>query len=439
MLNNMRYLAVILLIILSTACATSKAGTETYQSRPGDTALINGIFLGPATETERRGGLAIRDGVIVARLETLPDNFAGKTIDLQGRYVIPGLIDLHTHSFGNQIPGPDRDSPGTSEISKRVLAAGQTAFLDLFGDEEKLFAARKEQRTDRASGADIYASLSCLTAPGGHCSEYGIPTRTMATPEEAKAAIEVLSLRAPDVIKIVYQPTDDQPSIDKPTFASAVKTAKALGLKTIIHIKTWQDIRDAVDVGATAITHVPRGAIPEDIPDLLARNGTIVIPTLAVQTEFVDYLFDPVVLDAPLARKLAPSNLISAYRDPELVNRYQDRKEEFEARNRQTLKSVGEMVKSGVTILVGTDAGNWQTIQGYSLHREMVKLVDAGMTPWQALAAATTLAGDFLNIPVGMGVGDQASLVILNRSPIEDIRNTQTIEFVVHHGKVTTD
>lgn len=80
--------------------------------------------------------------------------------------------------------------------------------------------------------------------------------------------------------------------------------------------------------------------------------------------------------------------------------------------------------------------GNRGALQGYSAHRELMKLVEGGATPWQALAGNTTLAGEFLGRDYGVSLGDEANLVLLNASPIEDIRNTQRIFAVVHHGQV---
>lgn len=87
-------------------------------------------------------------------------------------------------------------------------------------------------------------------------------------------------------------------------------------------------------------------------------------------------------------------------------------------------------------MLVGTDAGNPGTFQGYSVHRELIRLVQAGLSPWEALAAATTDAGVFLERKFGVQAGDAANLVVLEASPIDDIANTQRIAIVVARGKV---
>ncbi len=435
-LNPLRKLFLCLFITALAACTNFADEAGSIRVHEGDIVLNNGVFLNPRTQTQREGGLIIRNGKIFAKLDTPIIDFSAKIIDLNGKFVIPGLIDLHTHSFGNQIPGAANDNPGTEAIAERILQAGVTGFLDLFGDEDVLYEVRERQRRGDIGGADIHASLSCVTAPKGHCAEYGIPTRTLTSPKEAVKEITELAVRKPDIIKIVYQPSDDQPSIDKATFESVVATAKKMNLKTVVHIKTWQDVRDAMDVGATAITHIPRGPIPADLPKLMAQNKIIVIPTLTVHTDFVNFLFDPEVLDAPLARKLVPVDLINAYRDEALIDKYRDRRISFEDRNKETLASVRAMVKADVPILVGTDSGNWGTIQGYSTHREMIKLVEAGLSSWEAIAAATTLAGDFLSERVDIEIGAPANLVILNVSPIQDISNTQKIEIVIHHGRL---
>ncbi|MFT4808574.1 MAG: imidazolonepropionase-like amidohydrolase [Paraglaciecola sp.] len=240
----------------------------------------------------------------------------------------------------------------------------------------------------------------------------------------------------PDVIKIVFQPSDDQPSISKEVFAELVKTSEQFGIKTIVHIKAWQDIRDAVEVGASAVTHVPRDEIPMDIPALMAKSGIVMIPTLTVHTDFVNFLFDPAVLDASLIKELVPEALISAYRHSDLIAKYKDKQTTFKERNTVTFSSVKAMIDAGVRILVGTDAGNWNTIQGYSVHREMKLLTDVGMTPQHAIASATTYSANFLGILSGFNEGDSANFIILNASPIKDIMNTQRIALVIKNGNV---
>lgn len=85
--------------------------------------------------------------------------------------------------------------------------------------------------------------------------------------------------------------------------------------------------------------------------------------------------------------------------------------------------------------MAGTDAGNPGVIQGFTMHRELEVYVEAGLTPWQALASATVTPGVFLGARYGMRSGALANLAVLSASPVEDIRNTQKIEMVFVRGK----
>lgn len=402
-----------------------------------DLFLTDARIVDPAAQEVRRGNLLIVDGVIAGSPEKAPEGFSGTTVDLDGKWVVPGLNDLHTHSYGNMAPGRIFDGPGTAVVARRMLYAGVTGFLDLFGDEATLYSLRQQQRAGEAGGADLFASLSCLTAPKGHCTEYGAPTRVMKTPDEARAVVADLAKKSPDVVKIVYQPSGRMPSIDKETLAAAVATAAEHGIKTVIHIGTWQEVADAIDAGATAVTHVPRDApIPAGLARRMAEQGVYSIPTLAVATDRPEFVADPEVLAAPLARALTTEAVRGAYRGDEEVARAAERREQDAERTARVLASVKEMADAGVTILAGSDSGNYGTIQGYSAHRELVKLVAAGLTPWQALAASTTAAGELLDRRFGVAAGDEANLVVLEASPLDDIRNTQRIAIVIHRGEI---
>lgn len=436
-----RMLALAALMLFATLAIITRpdpAVAVTPQPATSELLLINANIVDPRARTIRKGNLLIRDGVIAAAPAKAPANFAGQVIDLKGKWVIPGLNDMHVHSFGNPPFSADSDTPGTAAIAQRVLAAGVTGMLDLFGDETGLYQIRAQQRSGELGGADLFASLSCLTAPKGHCTEYGVPTRTMSTPAEARAVVADLALKQPDVIKIVYQTTGSMPSIDKATFTAAVAEARKQRLKTIIHIDTWGEVEDAIQAGATAVTHILDAPIPPGMAERMAKSGIVFIPTLAVETDMIDFAFDPEVLDNPMARAMTKPSVIAAYRTPEFLADFGKRRAAEEARNAIALANVKAVAAAGGKILLGTDAGNWGTIQGYSVHRELIIMVEAGLTPWQALATATTNAGDFLGRRFGVRPGDQASLVVLDASPIANIRNTQAIAMVIHHGKIVS-
>lgn len=411
-----------------------------------DLVLTNARIVDPATRTITPGTIWIRDGRIAGRGAQAPSDARGDRIDLGGRWIIPGLVDLHTHSYGNAAPGGVSDAGGTGATATRVTRAGVTAFLDLFGLEDSLFALRDRQRAGEGNGASIFAAGPCFTATKGHCSEYGIPTRLIDSPDDARKQLAELGPKRPDVVKVVYDHFDygpsTMPSIDRPTLEALLGGAKAQGLKTIVHVGTWEDARHAIAGGATAITHVPRdGVVPPDVVALMAEKGTYHIPTLVVHTDLIELYDRPQLLTTPLLVAVTSDALRAAYAKG--VDLLPPRTRSWIAHHRAQRDTVIESVRrlhaGGVRMLTGTDAGNWGVFQGYSVHREMMRLVQAGLTPWDALAAATTRAGEFLGQEYGVDAGDVANLVVLDASPVENIENTQRISMVVVRGNVVYD
>ncbi len=403
-----------------------------------DLYLTSGRLVDPATRTVAQGNLLILGGVIAGRPTEAPEGFEGQTVDVAGKWVLPGLHDLHTHSYGNQAPGRQFEFLGTPGTANRMLYAGVTGFLDLFSLEDMILGQRDAQRKGELPGADIFASGPCFTATGGHCTEYGIPTRVIDSALDAQREVAELAAKKPDVVKIVYHHTPNaMPSIDRATLEAAVKAATEHGLKTVIHVGTWQDARDSVEVGATAITHVPSAeVIPDDLVKLMVGHGTYSIPTMAVHNELSLIQKDLSLLDSPLLRSLTNETILGGYSNEEGMKAVAGWIER-QINNRQNgSESVKKMADAGVPILTGTDAGNYGVFQGYSVHRELEFLVGAGLSPWQALAASTTVAGEFLDRKYGLREGDVASLVVLDASPVEDVRNTQKVHKVVHHGVV---
>ncbi len=399
--------------------------------------LSNGRFVDPATESVHGGHVLVRDGLVVGLVAEPPPGFQGDVVDLGGDWVIPGLHDLHTHSFGNTGPGGASQFAGVPGVSNLMLYSGVIAFLDLFSMEDQILPARDRQREQGGPGADILAAGPCLTATGGHCSEYGVPTRIVDSPTDAEREVAELAIKRPDVVKIVYDHRSSMPTVDEATLAATVATAREHGIPTVVHVGTWQDVADAVEAGAAAVTHTPPGPPPEDLPGRMAAAGTAIIPTLVVQTEISRIAERPELLDDPLLVATSTAALRDAYRDP---GAWDDRTNGFVQWQMNARDVLGPSVKAlheaGVTILTGTDAGNLGVFQGYSLHRELALLVEAGLTEWQALAASSTNVAALLGRSTGFRAGDVASFVVLSASPLDDIGNSRRIKLVIRRGRV---
>lgn len=407
-----------------------------------DMALTGAVVLNPVDESTHRGVVVIEDGRILSLAEDLPPDFDGPILELDGRFLIPALADLHTHSFGNASPGGMPQLLGPQGTANAALFNGVAFVLDLFSPEEMIFAFRDGQRADGPQGAMLFAAGPCLTATDGHCSEYGVPTRIVDTPEDARREVTELARAAPDVVKIVYDHQSyggrSMPTVDLGTLTAVIETARQHGLKSVVHVGTWQDMREAVLAGADAVTHTPGPQPhPADLAALMVESGTYHIPTLAVQSEFARIVDDPRLLDDPQLVESVPQALRDLYRgfdaSQPAFQGWLDYQSALTQPNREAVKSLAD---AGVVMLAGTDGGNIGIFQGYSVHRELELLEAAGLSRWAALRSATTDASRFLGHRWGVEPGDEATLLVLDASPLESVANTKRIHALIQAGVV---
>ena len=423
--------------LLAATLAALSSGLGARATTAQHLALTGATILNPADESTRHGVLLIEDGRVSRIAETVPPNFPGETLDLTGKFVMPALADLRSHTFGNGSPAGMPHYVGPQGTVNAALYTGVGFVLDLFSAEEMILSFRDRQRDEGGQGAALLAAGPCFTTTNGHCSEYGVPTRIVDTPEEARREVADLAIAGPDVVRVVYDHQSysgrSLPTVDLPTLTAVLKTAREHGLKTVVHVGTWQDLREAALAGASAVTHTPGpDSLPPGLAEILLREGTFHIPTLAVQSDFARTVDDPTLLDDPLLAETVPAALRDVYRRGD---GWDPRREQWLAWQRTlagpNLEAVRALAAAGVPMLTGTDGGNFGVFQGYSVHRELELLAEAGVSPWAALRAATTDAARFLDRRWGVEPGDEATLLVLEASPVEAIANTKRVHTVI--------
>lgn len=150
-----------------------------------------------------------------------------RLVDGRGRTLLPGLIDAHTHSWGDALP--------------RALVFGVTAHLDMFTEWRFAAALRREQAAGNVTArAHLFSSGTLVTAPGGHGTEYGMPIPTLSRAEDAASFVDARLGEGSDFIKAVY---DDGsgfglrwPTLDRPTLQAVAKAARVRGRLAVVHI-----------------------------------------------------------------------------------------------------------------------------------------------------------------------------------------------------------
>lgn len=407
------------------------------------TVLLSWLYLGEAAQTPSAMGnsfvvrevrvfdgerllpptdVVVRDGRIAALGESVADDLP--SVDGRGRTLLPGLIDAHVHAYG--------DARG------EALRFGVTAELDMFSDWRQLAAAKDEReglaRTDRA---DLWSAGTLLTAARGHGTQFGLPIPTLDDAVEADAFVAARIAEGSDYIKLVY---DDGrgyglnrvlPTLSRDSLRAAIAAAKARQWLALVHVGDVESALHAFEAGADGLVHVFGDRIADEPAVAAIRaSGGFVVPTLSVMASLAGEGFGAALAgDARLSpwlddgqRVALTGEMPSLWRNP--------------ARLANALENVRRLHAAGVPILAGTDAGNPGTAHGASLHGELALLVEAGLSPSQALAAATSLPARHFGLHDRGRIAprQRADLVLVEGDPTIDIHATRAIVAVWKNG-----
>lgn len=427
--------------------------------------LITGASVIDVRSGVTRSGLTLRvAGGVIASVG--PDRgvspaLGARVIDARGKFVIPGLWDMHMH-FG----GGDSLIAENRNLLGLYLANGITTIRDAAGDLATTVVAWRDSIASGAmDGPTIFTSGPKLEGiqsiwPG----DLEVGTRA-----EVDAALDrIVALRA-DFVKI----TDN--TLDPELFLYALGAVRRRGLRSSAHIPQPIAVRDAVEAGLGSIEHLsyaikagsPReaelarqraeGRIPRRVPPenaaqvfdediamstyrLMAERGVAITPTLSISRTLAyldsdDHTRDPeLAFIGPGLRATYRGRVEAAARADAAGIERRHRSYEF-AKARIPL-----LQRAGVTIFAGTDAGflNSFVYPGFALHQEMALLQEAGLTPLETLQAATINGARWLGQDrrsAGLEPGMVADLVVLDANPLIDVRATRSIRGVMVRGR----
>ncbi|HXN48623.1 MAG TPA: CIA30 family protein [Bryobacteraceae bacterium] len=359
------------LLVLGVAAGTAAQPSGSFVIR--DVRVFDGVRVGgPAT-------VVVRDGKIASIAGSSDAPHGLPVIDGAGKTLLPGLIDSHTHSFGNAL--------------RQALESGVTTELDMFTDWRYARQVKSEQAEGKDTDlADLRSAGTLATAPKGHGTEYGLNIPTIAGPAEAQAFVDARIAEGSDYIKIIYTVPLAIPTVSKETLAALIQAAHKRGKMAVVHINSRQGAMDAIECGADGLAHLftdqPPGA---GFGQFVAAHHAFVITTLTV-----------------LERSSTYANAEEALR---------------------------QLKAAGVPILAGTDVPNVGA-HGVAMHHELELLVRAGLTPVEALRAATSTPAAVFHLD-DRGViraGARADLLLVTGDPTAAIAATQKIAGVWKAG-----
>ena len=421
-----------------------------------------GILINDTTILDvETGRLVPHRNVLVAgdrikAIESTPIPASGAiVVDGRDATLLPGLIDMHGHSGGVSSPPWLGEFPDPELNLRAFLYCGVTTILDPGDLDNDAFKRRERLRRGELLGPHVYAAGPLVTARGGHpvpilqdllpwwIRWYLIPhyVRQVDTPDDARrAAIEIAELGA-DVMKVVVDRIPaEAPRLKNDVLAAAVEAARSRKLRAVAHIGTTQDAIDAARAGVAMWMHgVYKERIPDDAIATLAGFHIPMVATIGVFESHALLEQGPRLPTALERETVAAKTLASFDHIPEGY----DTKLRPSIESLRPLRSVWRdnvrrLRAAGVTILAGSDV--WTGVfPGASLHRELGYLTEAGLTPAQAIRAATLDAARFLadGREPDFGIvaaGKRADLLLVEGDPTQDLAALSHIKMLLQDG-----
>ena len=416
---KLRPFAMVCLSVVLVALGIASARPTTapaLQDKPAE-FVIRDVRVFDGERTIARANVHVRGGSIVSVGASVLSGI--ESIPGDGRTLLPGLIDAHTHTWGDALD--------------RALLYGVTTELDMFTDHRFAAGMRAEQQKPGGATqrADLLSAGILVTAPKGHGTQYGMVIPTIAAAAEAQSFIDARIAEGSDYIKIVYSDGVAFPSIDRDVLKAVIDATKRRGKMAVVHIGTLQTAEDAIAAGASGLVHIFADAAGDAVFAKRVLNArAFVTPTLTViESATGTSTGSSLLKDTRLAPFISASERVSlAASFPSQPKAKRD----FS----KALAATKLLFDAGVPILAGSDAPNPGTTHGASIHRELELLVRAGLPVEAALAAATSRPARAYGLKDRgrIAPGTRADLVLVAGNPTANITDTRDIVMVWKRG-----
>lgn len=398
------FAACVLLLFVSVTGATA-------QSAP--VRAFTGLTLIDGTDRASipNATIVVQDGRVVrigpANSVTIPRE--AQRIALDGKTVMPGLINAHGHV--NDV----RDL-------STYAAYGVTTVFSLGGDQPVVFAARDHQATPALNRSRVFVAGPVLT-----------PT----TPSEARTLVQGVAAQKVDIVKIRVDDNLGTTEKMRPeVYRAVINEAHRLGLRVAAHLFYLADAKDLLGAGADFIAHSVRdNEVDKELISALKSSGVCYCPTLMREVSTFVYQSTPQFFADPLFLAHANPQWVATLKEPA---RQDAMRKSLTAQRYKTALDVASrnlkrLADAGIPIAMGTDTGPTGRFQGYFELMELELMVKAGLTPRQALSAATRDAARCMKVDGQLGTlerGKWADFVVLDADPLANISNVRRISSV---------
>jgi imidazolonepropionase-like amidohydrolase len=365
--------------------------------------------------------------------------------DVSGKTIMPALINLHGH-LGLSTNGADVAPQYTQEnVVKQLnkyLSYGIATVASFGQDEDEIFKVRDAQHAGNVSGARVFTAGHGFLEYTGRSNPNDHRYRPQ-NPEEARADVRELAAHHPDYVKMwVDDGLGHGTKIKPEIYQAIIDEAHKQHIRVFAHEYYLGDAKALLAAGIDGFAHSIRDqAVDNDVMQTMKARGVFLIPTLVRDEVLFAYADNLKWLDDPffkagydpaaLAFVRSPDNVEKGRKDPDIAK--------YRAGLEMAKKNLKTLSDNGVKIAFGTDSGIPTRFPGYFEHRELQLMVEAGLTPMQAIVAATGTNAEILGGAKEFGTlqaGRRADFLVLDANPLADIHNTEKLAAVWQSGKI---
>ncbi len=429
-------------ILLALLALAASASSETIVLR--NFTLIDGNGGAPLAGA----GMVVKDGRIawVGKAGEMKAPAGTQDIDLGGKFVMPGIINLHGH-LGNVVglvQDPKNFTPQNVQKQLDTYARyGVTAMLSMGSDQSSVFPIRDAQRAGRPKTTRIFTAGKGFTGVNGYPTTVpgmkGVPYE-IGSPAEVQKAMDELAPKKPDFVKIwVDDHLGKEKKIPTEISVAIIQAAKKKGLRTAAHIFYYADARALAENGLYAAAHSVRDRdVDQALIDIMKKNGTWQLGTLAREYSTFAFSKKQPFLDDPFFKLGAEPEVINTLKSDAYLKKQQADKDlpKYPTFLATAQKNLKKLYDAGVKVGFGTDSGPPARFTGFFEHKEMELMKEVGFTPSQIITVFSKNSAEFLGAKdLGtLTAGKWADMVVLAKNPLQDITNTRAIDAVYIAG-----
>jgi imidazolonepropionase-like amidohydrolase len=370
-----------------------------------------------------------------------------RVIDVRGRTIMPGLISAHSH-VGLVAGTTNRADAYTREAVQNAVVLyeqyGVTSFVSLGLNRDLVFELRDQQKQGKFPGASIFTAGRGIGAPDGTPPQPVAPDQIYrpTSVEQARADVRELAGHHVDIVKIWVDDNFGKFAKMPPdVYGAVIDECHKQKLRVAAHVFYLADAKALVAAGVDVLAHSVRDLpVDKDLIQALKSRGVFYIPTLNVDESFFLLAEQPEVMgDEFFTHAVSPELLqmfqSKAFRDKVAANPNMPKAKAAFAVASNNLKTLQD---AGVQVAFGTDSGALpERIPGWAEHHELELMVRAGLTPMQAIVAATQKSAALIKASDRgtLEAGKRADFLVLAADPTADIRNTRQLVTVWHGGR----